>query len=203
MARVISDKLLFIHVPKTGGTFVRELINLQGLCNYETGLFEEHDHKGISDLQDFKNLVSFGIIRKPYEWIISRWKWGIYTEFEQKVKGGTKAKEHWMADVWSNDINEFLFNTINKRSGIAEETMFNLLQIGKPNQVNYILKAENLKYDLIKLFIDELNVDLTNNFNKIKNNKTLNLNDNIKFPFFKEQIEKQNLNLINMYYETN
>lgn len=203
MARVINDKLLFVHVPKTGGTFVRELINLQGLSNYETGLFEEHDHKGILELAEFSHLKSFGIIRNPYEWTISRWKWGMFTEFEQKVKGGTKAKEHWMADVWSNDINEFLFNTINKRSGIAEETMFKMLQIGKPNEVDFILKAENLKEELISLFLNELNVDLTLNYSSIKNRKTTKLNENVKYDFFKVEIEKQNQNLMNLYNEKN
>jgi hypothetical protein len=199
MARIIKNKLLFIHVPKTGGTYVRELINTIGIPNWETGKFEEHDHIGICELNDCKDLISFGIIRKPYEWTISRWKWGMYTEFSAKLKGGTSAKKHWMADVWSEDINEFLFNTINKRNAIAEETMFNQLGIGNKLQVNYILKNENLQTELSSLFIKELNINIDNHINTINNNKKIVLNNEIKFSFFKNEIELQNHNLMSFY----
>lgn len=199
MARIISETLLFVHVPKTGGTFVRELINLIGLPNYETGRFEEHDHIGINELQKFKNLESFGIIRKPVEWTISRWKWGMYTEFAAKVKGGTCAKQHWMADVWSDNLNEFLFNTINKRKGIAEETMFNMLQIGLPNQVDYVLKLENLEFELSDLFEKRIGVDIKPHFSKISNNKNIPHDDNMIFPFLKKELENQNPNLMRFY----
>jgi hypothetical protein len=199
MARIISNKLLFIHVPKTGGTYVRELINNIGIPNYETGRFEEHDHKGINDLQKYDHLKSFGIIRKPFDWTISRWKWGMFTEFSAKVKGGTSAKHHWMADVWSDDINEFLFNTINKRKGIAEETMYNMLQIGMPNQVDYILKLENLKDDLSNLFKLHLNIDIDLYTNDISNKKNIELDTKLIFPFLKDEIEKQNNNLMKLY----
>jgi hypothetical protein len=201
MARIIDNKLLFVHVPKTGGTFIRELISKAGIKNWETGLFEEHDHKGITDLDEFRSLPSFGLIRKPYEWTISRWKWGMYTEFGLKVKGGTKAKSHWMADVWSEDINEFLFNTIHKRAGIAEETMFNMLGIGTDKEVTYVIKNEEMEIPLIDIFQNHLHIDIKPYYNSIKNTKELKLNKEIKYPFLKEEIEKQNPNLMKYYHQ--
>lgn len=199
MARIIENKLLFIHVPKTGGTFIRELVNCAGFKNRETGLYEEHDHYGVNDITGCHDFITFGCVRKPYEWVISRWKWAVYTEFPKKVIGGTKAKHHWMADVWSDDINEFLFNVINKRSGIAEESMFQKLGIGTEKQANVILTCENLKSGIIELFKKELAVNVSEFIPLVYNDKAI-LTPEIKFSFFKEEIEKQNKGLIDKFY---
>lgn len=204
MARIIEDKLLFIHVAKTGGTFVRESLGYIGMRNYETGLFEEHDHIGIMDkeLDKFRaHLISFGVVRKPFEWLVSRWKWGMYTEFGEKIKCDCSARKHWMADVWSNDLNTFLFNVTNKRKGIATEYMFTMLGLGGPWHVDHVLTCENLNSGLEFLYKKYFDRDVADILTKVPKYKERPFDTSNLLPFLKPEIEAQNHELITRFYK--
>jgi hypothetical protein len=217
MARVIENKLVFVHVAKTGGTFVREAVNYLGYKNWETGPFEEHDHIPVSAIpEQYKHLPTFGVVRRPFEWICSRWKWAKYTEFGERIKFMKSARAHWMADVWSEDLNQFLFNVINKRPGIAVEYQYGMLGIGNLNQdVSHILRTENLAEELSSLLAfylvegarDSGNFhaagEIHGTLSNIGRPKELPAEQILVWPFLKTEIEFQNKELLARFYHGN
>ena len=48
---LVHEKFVFVHVPKTGGTWVRSAIQLAGIPVVESGPFEIEDHYGIREMR--------------------------------------------------------------------------------------------------------------------------------------------------------
>ena len=112
MARIIEDKLLFIHVAKTGGTYIKELLSANGIKHKETGEERIHDHISYAEIKNSFKQKPFAIIRSPHKWIVSRHSWAVLTEFNFKMKVQPTAKEHWMAKVWDDNVIKFAENII-------------------------------------------------------------------------------------------
>lgn len=149
MARLINNKILFIHSAKTGGTFVRETINRYGIPNYEVGPKHASYHDIIKAYPEYANLSSFGYVRNPLTWYKSRWAYGMMTYFGEKIKYMPEAMNHWMAPVWSNDLNMFVYNTLNRYPhGIAWEYFNRMLGIGEPEglRVKNVFRYENVVF---------------------------------------------------------
>lgn len=171
MAVIINDKLLFIHVPKTGGSFIRSVFKDRSRGGHfhsmESGEFKVEDHFGIRETKlhhpELCHLYSFGFIRNPVEWIKSRWAWAMESGFEQKMQVNEDAAQHWMAEVWSNDFKTFVENYIIIGQPRAEQTMFGLLGLAPDgtftmNSISKICKYENLIHEI--QFVCHLN-DIT------------------------------------------
>lgn len=77
---IITNKFVFIHVPKTGGTFVREHLKLLNCKWPELQLLEitKFKHSGISKIpEEYKHLPIVSCLRDPISHMISRFnfKW--------------------------------------------------------------------------------------------------------------------------------
>lgn len=129
MARIIREKYLFIHCAKTGGTFLREVLNHFGVPNKETGDFAIEDHYSFKQVMaahpEHSKLKSFGFVRHPVGWYRSRWAYAKLTHFGYKLNFIEAARQHWMAGVWSEDLNEFVENTLLKYPDGIAWTYFN------------------------------------------------------------------------------
>jgi hypothetical protein len=68
---VINDKFIFVHMVKTGGTFLQDYFgkNIAGCRSTGSGAGRHKPVKAIKDLPQFK----FGVMRNPYAWYISWW----------------------------------------------------------------------------------------------------------------------------------
>lgn len=114
MARIIDNKLLFIHIAKTGGTFVKEILSTNGVPNWETG--EEHieDHFSYDEVikthPQFASLTPVAIVREPISWLCSRHAWAIETEYNYKRLVQPSAQRHWMNKVWDDKLHIFIKN---------------------------------------------------------------------------------------------
>src|SRR5437667_268495 len=109
---LVTEKSLFIHVPKTGGTFVRRALPALGLPCRESGIFAIEDHFSIAQvfathpgLDDGRRLT-FGFVRHPVAWIKSRWAWAMISGFAAKTFTDPAAAAHWMATCWSKRITD-------------------------------------------------------------------------------------------------
>jgi hypothetical protein len=61
------DDVLFVHVPKTGGTSVRHFLSVNGLNNFNRGNFFGHDPYFFLEKNNvINNVFSFSIVRNPY-----------------------------------------------------------------------------------------------------------------------------------------
>jgi hypothetical protein len=67
---ILSNRFVFIHMPKTGGSFVRELLTHHAPADWQ---IELHDnHPSIRDIPPtHKSLPIFGLVRNPFDWYVS------------------------------------------------------------------------------------------------------------------------------------
>lgn len=154
---VPSKKKIFIHVPKTGGTWVRRYIYACEPMADETGPFEIEDHFGLAEVREahpeLDDWSTFGFVRKPETWYPSRWAWGKLTDFNSKRRNDQAAARHWMAQVWDEDFNRFIENILDYRHPFAAETFEGKLSrslTGGGQEWAQVLRYENLLFDTMK-----------------------------------------------------
>jgi hypothetical protein len=67
---ILSDKFVFIHLPKTGGSFVRELLTHYAPAAWHVTLHD--NHPTIRDIPaTHSDLPIFGLVRNPFDWYVS------------------------------------------------------------------------------------------------------------------------------------
>lgn len=162
MALLIPNGL-FIHIPKTGGTWVRAAIAAAGIPSRESGPFEVEDHYGVHDFQREGRLeelarFSFGFVRHPVSWLKSRWAWAVVSGFPAKIKTEPAAASHWMAGCWSDRFEEFAAASLDRCPGICTATCLGMLGwtcpagrwLDRGHAVSFIGRHEMLADHLIK-----------------------------------------------------
>ena len=191
--------ILFIHIPKTGGTSVEVYLSLKFnikldnkslyfFSNEETKLqFENKNLKIDSSLQhlsynkivecneifniDFKNIEIITIVRNPYERIISELFW------RKQIKSNSSKEEVY------NEITKFL------KTGCDchQVPQYKFLEDKDKKIINniHILKTETLNADMKKLGYNNFNVFTNINKNKIN---------------YYDLLNKESINLINNFY---
>lgn len=92
-------KALFLHIPRTAGTF---------LSNYfsAAGGFYIHGHKNLSEVNDLGDFFVFAFIRNPWDWYVSRYS------FEKSFRALPPFKEYMKSinNYWLiNVFNELCF----------------------------------------------------------------------------------------------
>jgi hypothetical protein len=158
---LVLNRAVFIHVPKTGGTWVREVCRRLVPNAQETGPFDEHDHFTIRQVRaarpDVALRPSFGFVRHPVTWLVSRWAWGRQTGMGEKIRRHPDAAAHWMAECWSDDPIAFLIRSVEQYPGIAGQTfarMLGLVAVGDrysrgPDSVAQVCRYESMRDDLV------------------------------------------------------
>lgn len=71
MPLVIPDhSRVFLHVPKTGGTWVREVLNRIGVYTEDAG----HQHDNYEQSKELRRrFLRFTVLRNPWDWYASYW----------------------------------------------------------------------------------------------------------------------------------
>jgi hypothetical protein len=98
-----SQKILFIHIPKTGGKSIRKAMGITR-ANHATYM----DYKRLIGEDQLKECFIFSLVRNPEERIVSTWKY--------LLAGGNKSKEDGdlqKALINSHkDINDFIARSL-------------------------------------------------------------------------------------------
>jgi hypothetical protein len=138
MATCGTDSLLFIHVPKTAGTWVAKAMEAAGLCPEPEGGSE---HPFFHEL-DRRNRFSFAFVRDPLHWWGSEWKFRRNHHYRDLVN---HPYDRWLDlgfDEFVERVTEhcpgFLSQTYDKHIGTIEDS------------VDFIGRYENLVDDLVK-----------------------------------------------------
>jgi hypothetical protein len=149
----ITEKTLFIHVQKTGGMTVRRVLYRATPLGRESGDAEGERHIGLPQLRASHpgieaGRLSFGFVRHPVSWIVSRWAFAVVTGFPMQMQHRGSAAALWLAACWHDRFEEFAARTLDRYPGIATQTMFSMLGMWSGKSVDRIGKTENLIGDL-------------------------------------------------------
>ena len=153
---LLLDKALFIHLPKTGGTFLRKV-----LSTYYPDANEDKprgSHRTLATLKgqyDFN--YTFSIVRNPISWYESVWK-----HCNAMVKNGQafgKYEDHPLAILfheYDEDFTKFIDTCIEKYPGFYSNSLKDF--IGENyDEVDYVAKTETL-YDDACFIMNKLDI---------------------------------------------
>ncbi len=170
-----EDKIIFVHIPKTGGASIEKSLGIFG--NDNNGNLEPNfeilygqtkdkilQHLKIEEIKKLKKkefetfkLVSF--VRNPYDRIISEYLWRMQVYGKRKVE----FKEFLNEEVIpiKNNFNRHLKNFYRDEHmipflNIHYENQINFIKIDNIIQVNNIGRFENFTDDFIKIFEKKL-----------------------------------------------
>lgn len=162
----------FIHIPKTGGSWVEQALRQCGLVDSRQG----HKHADFDRVQNHNRLGSlrelrrtmistlkiknwttsrqrgfrFCFVRHPLKWLESHWKYKQGRNWSPD--GEENSKSNWhpnsaLNGLGSSDFNQFVRNVIRKRPGYVSEFFFSYTKPG----ISFIGKTESLVDDLIEV----------------------------------------------------
>ncbi|MCE0497084.1 MAG: sulfotransferase family protein [Methylacidiphilales bacterium] len=170
MALLLKNNAVFLHVPKTGGTWVAELLKHLGLVktpvggsrtDFERLFWYDRFHR---DEKVFRNLIrrrlgwlphinpgcfKFCFVREPLSWYVSWWRFMECRKW--RSQGDEKNPYHkspveMLNGLGSHDFNTFVDNVNRKRPGFVTE-MYGWY--ARPS-VAFVGKQENLRRDLLE-----------------------------------------------------
>lgn len=187
---------LFVHFPKTGGTFVREIIKPFGKRVVTDGYHRSHATLDAVNLDDYN--FSFACVRNPLSWYESVWKFLV----DFHGNGGTWKNEEWnpmtdLSNVFSKDFNKFIKGCLSEYPNHYTKCL--KLYLGNDlNSLDMVLKTETLSFDLCnaldKIGIPYNVVRMVSEMHHGKREKGLSWSSN------KSQIIKNEMEVIEKFY---
>jgi hypothetical protein len=147
MALIVGEKgSVFLHIPKTGGTWFRQ-------AAYESGLRVEQlngQHGTIGRLINtkvvaedyFNNRLVFSIVRHPLTWYQSRWCF--------RVKYGWHAEHPLDLNCASNDFCTFLERVLEFKPDGWVSWLYRIYNESPKHPIDFVARTENLVNDLVE-----------------------------------------------------
>lgn len=154
-----SQKFIFVHIPKTGGTSIEKLFD-----DSFYGWDEKHclwkQHCSIHQMQsvygiDVDSYYKFAIVRNPWDRAVSDYKWW------------TRASSPFFDFLKNTTLEDYLLirngyekiNHLNDSTGRADHfyTQYSFVEIGGACVMDCIIKFENLQQDF-NIFCDQISI---------------------------------------------
>ena len=136
---LILPKSCFLHVPKTGGSWVKKAIEAAGIANTEFIVGDNH-HPGLSDCpcpEKFK----FAFVRHPLSLYRSYWQF--------KMTYGWDPHNALDQLCQADDFHTFVDSVLTRVPGVYSQSLHDF--VGAPgHEINFIGRYENLVEDLIR-----------------------------------------------------
>jgi hypothetical protein len=178
MATLLKCKAVFLHVPKTGGTFLRRLFIAMNLIQFdfsrdhadmERVIHASKHYPGnylLRSIQLRKNLEThvkecykFCLVRNPFDWYESYWRymqdkqWQPYTHIPSRTRFGFRQDtwHPWQAiePLKDPDFNKFIEKVIQQQPGYLSK-LYN--GYADPRYIDYVGKQETLAKDMQHIF---------------------------------------------------
>jgi len=127
-----KNKFIFIHIPKCGGNSLKQAIDIRG-----------HDHSKISAKQYFEYMkyIKFTFVRNPWDRFVSAYAYiisgGMGTELDLSFKKIVESHDTFKRFACEAPFVEYLHFV----------PMFDYINIGGRNQMDFVGKIENFKSD--------------------------------------------------------
>lgn len=181
---LLNRKAIFLHVPKTGGSWVNRCAEVENILTCHLG----SKHADLTRIEEFwrhypyfyirksislrvkvtkliKQSFKFCFVRHPYEWIKSFYRfqternwpdWNGLGPRWSKFGNSNWHPTSWLHDLPHSSFNEFLNAVLDTRPGFVYE----LYSWYTGEGIDYVGKQENLSEDLIEAFrMAELSFD--------------------------------------------
>jgi hypothetical protein len=134
MTTVANERLLFVHIPKTAGTWVAEAMAAAGLECDPVGA-DVHPKRRELPQRPF----TFAFVREPISWYRSLWR------FHRRLpQSGWKHLD----ELFDLDLPEFLEQVATRHPGWL--TTYYELFVGPPeDQIDYVGCQENVRSELV------------------------------------------------------
>jgi len=140
-----TDKIVFLHVPKTGGIWIKNALNSLGLNPIEIGT----QHDSFPELfnseprEFFENKLVFTFIRHPVFWYQSRWAF--------RIKHGWQSRHPLDFNCASNDFLLFVDKALSYKPDGWCSWLFERYISKDTGLVDKIGRTENLVGDFIDI----------------------------------------------------
>ncbi len=169
MAFLLKNNSIFLHIPKTGGSYVKTFLLENDLIippfirknSYRIGENKHIDlSQTLSILTSFKkNIIYpfvnlrddpfiFYFVRHPKNWYESYFKYLSGIDFKKFGQSGNIRKMHPLCslnELYSKNFNEFMFNILEKEPHFLTKLYF---RYSHSRLISYVGKQENMKEDL-------------------------------------------------------
>ena len=141
MSTVATARTLFLHVPKTGGTWVTRVL-LECGASFEV-LDSVSPHADLPAVRNVKRQFTFAFVRHPLTWWQSFWAYRRATGWIKRHPFDSRVRSN------GNDFSTFVDNVIARAPGYLSRTFENY--VGPPSApIDFIGRYENLTDDLVE-----------------------------------------------------
>lgn len=190
MALLLKNNAVFLHIPKTGGNWVTDVLRNEGLVVDELGMHKHIDMQRLLNYGDYHPTPSwlspiakkihakrtklnpdyiFCFVRNPFHWYESWWQYMSQPKRDWRDYGEAGNPHKWHPNAPLNGLggssfNAFVKNVIQKHPGYVTE----LYSWYTEPPINFIGKQESLCNDLIHA-LKTLNLDFDED--RIRNQK--------------------------------
>jgi hypothetical protein len=166
---LILPKTCFLHIPKSGGSWVKKALIESRIECYEFTTIDGSGHIGLKDCP-CPNKFKFAFVRHPVDMYRSYWQYKMTYGWDQNNPMDVECK--------SDNFHSFIRCLLFKFPGAYSQWVINFVGEGK-NEIEFVGKYENL--------VDDLIVALTiagESFDEqfIRNYPPYNVSDKINFP---------------------
>jgi len=145
MPLILENGAVFLHIPKTGGTWFKQAALAAGVKLAEFG----DQHGGIDKMVElgkdeewFDDRFVFTIVRHPLSWYQSRWCF--------RVKNGWHSKHPLDLNCCSNDFPSFVDNVLKFRPDGWVNWLYDLYNKSSVHPADYVATTENIVDDMVE-----------------------------------------------------
>ena len=203
MALLLKKGECFLHIPKTGGSWVSVILKEQGLVYKEIGYHKHIDWTRVAFFPQshtrllskinfsfnkfFFPKVSFCFVRHPIKWYESWWKYCCQDKVNWKTFGSNNYwhPNYFLRTCKSYDFNEFVQKVFSSRPGFVSE----LYSQYAHNDITFIGKQENLTSDLI-YFLSKQGYNFDSEIIQNRPRKNVSETQDIKWdPHLREEVK--------------
>jgi hypothetical protein len=136
LATSINDRMLFVHVPKTGGVWVSEALACAGV--EFTQIVPADMHPTLAELPR-SGRFTFGFVREPVYWYSSLWR------FHR-----TAPQHHWpkLGELLDLELVDFLQEVVQRYPGYLTK-YFRQFVGSRDDEIDFVGRKEHLVDDLV------------------------------------------------------
>tara|TARA_B100001059_G_scaffold167295_1_gene166894 strand:+ start:780 stop:1436 length:657 start_codon:yes stop_codon:yes gene_type:complete len=157
MSNFLPNNVFFLHIPKTGGNWVRSIIRGSGVKEIKTNQISKHATydllAGVHNRTFFKSPISikyFCVVRHPLLWYQSWFRYQQDKGWKNWGEKGNMLRWHCLTGInmkKQDDFNMFMTHVNNYSPGFLTSLYHSYVL----NSGARYLKNENLKYELLSL----------------------------------------------------